>query len=236
MSISLKVYNILTKKYYSRNEPLLRKELMDKLEKFITRDQPIKLVGFWGVGLKDKRNWADVASCEFLKHLNNEVIKVHKQGIEFTFIFATQHGIHNGVEKTIIDSYTRDIGNLFKKYGFKFLYLDSLWEKYNISFDKIDTIYRRKPLNWWPKVEHHEMIEKNAKNRNTRLHSKEAAQKYYIMRDLEKKMLEKEFQDFIFHAFADARLKSVLPHLPTLYLHSRKGWSDTPWFVVGTER
>jgi hypothetical protein len=51
------------------------------------------------------------------------------------------------------------------------------------------------------KVENHQTIEKNAKNRNSRLSSKEAAQKYYIMRDLEKEMLEKEFPNSIFHTF-----------------------------------
>jgi len=53
------------------------------------------------------------------------------------------------------------------------------------------------------------------------------------MRDLEKKMLEKEFADAIFYTFSDSKWKCVLPNLPTSYFYSRKGWSDAPWFITG---
>jgi len=121
---------------------------------------------------------------------------------------------------------------IFKKFDFKFIYLDPLWKKYGINFEKIDAIFGQQEKNWWSKIENHKMIENNAKNRNTRLSQKIAAQKYYIMRSVEKEMLEKEFSDSIFHAFSDSKLREVLPNLPTLYFYARKGWSDTPWFVT----
>lgn len=227
-----KVYKILTKKRYNRDEPYLKDKLKDRFHYFISHNKPIKLVGFWGVGSKSKPNWADLASCEFLTKLNNEVKKVYPYGIEFTFIFATLHGIHNGIIKESIDSYTKKMEKILKKYGFKFVYLDSLWKKYGISFEKIDAIFGQKEKNWWNKIENHKTIEINAQNRNQRLSPKIAAQKYYIMRDLEKEMFEKEFSDSIFHAFSDSKLRNILPNLPTLYFFSRKGWSDTPWFVT----
>ena len=69
-------------------------------------------------------------------------------------------------------------------------------------------------------------------DRNQHLNPKIAAQKYFIMRSLEKEMIEKEFSNSIFHAFSNSRLRNVLPNLPTLYLYSRNGWSDTPWFIT----
>jgi hypothetical protein len=120
---------------------------------------------------------------------------------------------------------------LFKKFGFKFVYLDTLWHKYGISFEKIDAIFEQKPKSWWNKIENAELIERNAKNGNKRLPSLIGAQKYYIMRNLEKHMLEREFPDSIFNTFSDSRLRNVLPNMPTLYFYSRKGWSDSPWFV-----
>jgi|TARA_B100001971_G_C18082334_1_gene478992 hypothetical protein len=121
---------------------------------------------------------------------------------------------------------------LFKKFNFKYIYLETLWRKYSINFEKINKIYKNKKTGWWNKIENHLTIEKNAENRNLKLSSKEGAQKYYIMRDLEKNMLENEFPRSIFHAFADPKLKCVLPNMPTLYFYSRRGWSDTPWFVT----
>lgn len=232
MTTESQVYEILTKKRYNRDEPYLKDKLKERFHYFISHNKPMKLVGFWGVGLKDKPNWADLASCEFLSKLNEEVKEVYPHGIEFTFIFATLHGIHNGIIRESIDSYNEEMEAIFKKFGFKFLYLDPLWKKYGISFEKIDTIFGQKEKNWWNKIENHKTIENNAQNRNQRLSPKIAAQKYYIMRDLEKEMLEKEFSDSIFHAFSDSKLRNILPNLPTLYFYARRGWSDTPWFVT----
>ncbi len=232
MDKKVEIYNIITKKRWNRSEPSLRKDITNRIPEFVTNQKPIKLIGFWGVGPKKKHNWADVASCEFLDKLNNEVKKIYNPGIEFTFIFATQHGIHNGIEENTINSYTKDIERLFKKFNFKYIYLETLWRKYSINFEKINKIYKNKKTGWWNKIENHLTIEKNAENRNLKLSSKEGAQKYYIMRDLEKNMLENEFPRSIFHAFADPKLKCVLPNMPTLYFYSRRGWSDTPWFVT----
>jgi pyoverdine/dityrosine biosynthesis protein Dit1 len=227
-----KLYEIITKKHYNRDEPELETKIEQAIQKFVNENKPIKLIGFWGVGPKPKSNWADLASCEFMNKLNAEIKKTYQPGIEFTFIFATTHGTHNGIGANTIETYTKDIEKVFAQFEFKHLYLKPLWTKYGISFKKINEIFERKPKGWWQKVENQEMIEKNASNRNTHLPAAEGAQKYYIMRDLEKEMLEKEFADSIFHAFADSRLKCVLPNLPTLYFYSRKGWSDTPWFVT----
>ena len=232
MNKELEIYKIITKKSYNREEPNLKNKVIERIKSFVINQKPIKLVGFWGVGFKSKPNWADMTSCEFLDNLNFEVKKVYSPGIEFIFIFANQHGIHNGISKDSIISYTKNMEKIFRKFGFNYIYLDYLWKQYNISFEKIDRILKNKPKGWWCQVENHLIIEKNAENRNLRLSPKEGAQKYYIMRDIEKEMIEKEFSDSIFHAFADPRLKSVLPDMPTLYFYSRKGWSDTPWFVT----
>ena len=228
----IQIYNILKKRRYNRDTPYLENDLINRLRNFVNGNKPIKLVGFWGVGSKEEANLADVASCEFLAQLNEDIKKIYAPGIQFTFIFATLHGIHNGISKRVMSSYLSDIKILFKKFGFKFLDLEPLWKKYQISFKKINQILNAKKGNWWSQIENVAQIEKNAKNRNRRLGARIGAQKYYIMRDLEKKMLEQEFADSIFHAFSDTKLRNVLPNMPTLYFYARKGWSDTPWFIT----
>jgi len=207
-------------------------ELLRRIGFFALSNKPIKLVGFWGIGFKEKTNWADLASCKFLAEINKEVKKVYSPGIEFTFIFANNHAVHNGVKKEIINSYIKEMKRLFKNFGFKYVYLDKLWKKYKISFNKIDESFKSKPGGWWNKVENANLIEKNVSDRNLRLNSKTATQKYYIMRTLEKELLKREFSSSILFVFSDLRLKNVLPNMPTLYFYSRKGWSDSPWFVT----
>ena len=232
MDMVSKVYEVLTRKKYNRDESYLKDKFKERVRYFVSLNKPIKLAGFWGVGPKSKPNWADLASCEFLSKLNEEVKQIYSPGIEFTFIFATLHGIHNGITRENINSYTKEMENILEQFGFKFVYLDSLWEKYKINFEKIDAIFEQKPKDWWSKVESAKILEETAGERNKRLPAKIAAQKYFIMRDLEKKMLEKEFSNSIFHTFSDSKWKCVLPNMPTLYFYSRKGWSDTPWFIT----
>ena len=194
-------------------------------------------MGFWGVGPKAEPNWADLASCENLSNLNDEVKQVYPQGLDFLFILATRHGEHNGFSPESSKSYAKKMESVFKKRGFRLTYSDPLWEKYGISFEKIDYVWSKKARGWWSKIPGFEDIESKAAKRNTRLPAQVAAQKYYVMRDLEKGMLEKEFSQHIFHAFADPELRCVLPNLPTLYFYGiKRGRSDPPWFVTAPEQ
>lgn len=230
------IYDTLTKKKYCRDLPHAPTEIRKRIQNSLLKNEPIKLIGFWGVGPKNKANWADLETLDFLAQSNEEVKEVYPPGIEFTFIFATFHASHNGINKETILAYTDDMKSLFKKYGFECLYLDDLWPKYGISSEKIEELFEAKESDWWNKIENAQLMEKNAKNRNIRLTPKLAAQKYYIMRDLEKELLEKEFPSSIFNVFSDSRLKNVLPNMPILYFYSRKGRSDAPWFVTGEKQ
>jgi len=228
-----KIYSILIKKRYNRDDPSMTDNLQQRLTDFVGDNKPIKLIGFWGVGPKQHKNWADDASCRFLNELNQEIKKIYAPGIEFKFIFAINHGIHNGYSPTVFLTYVKDVIRLFDKYSFKYIYLNDLWQEYDINFEKINQLWKKQPKGWWNNIKNRELIEKNASNRNIHLDPITGAQKYFIMRSLEKKILEKEFPDSIFHSFSDSRLRNVLPDLPTLYFYAREGWSDVPWFVVG---
>ena len=83
MTIESKIYEIFTKKRYNRDEPYLKEEIKEKINYFISQNKPIKLIGFWGIGLKSKPNWADLASCEFLAKLNDEVKRVYQPEVVF---------------------------------------------------------------------------------------------------------------------------------------------------------
>lgn len=233
MDLSLKIYNILLKKKYSRGCPLFEKEIVKIIKDSIYNNEPIKLVGFWGAGSKNKADSVDKKSCEFLNSLNDEIKSVYSPGLKLTFIFATMHAIHNGYDDKNIDSYINEIRKIFEKFKFEYVFLDEYWKKYKITFEKIDSLLKTKVAGWWNNIPGRELIEKNASNRNKRYPAIIAAQKYYIMRQLEKDMLEKEFNGFIFHAFASPELAGVLPNMPTLYLWGTKKYhSEAPWFSL----
>lgn len=227
-----KIYTVLKRRRYNREEPFSETELKKRLQSFVDRKAPIKLAGFWGVGPKAQPNWADRTTCNWLEDMQLEMTKAYKYGLEYTFVIAAPHAVHNGIDPTTIASYVAGMEELFREFRFNFVPLEPLWKKYDISFAKIDEVWAAQPAGWWEAIPQTKDIEKNAARRNLRLDPKTAAQKYYIMRDLEKELWRKEFGDAIFHAFSDSRLRCVLPNLPTLYLYAREGWSDTPWFVT----
>lgn len=231
MTLPDQIYGIFTKRRYSRGVPYKSESVLRQITVAVQKDTPIRLIGFWGVGSKAAPNWADKKSCLFLDELNQEIKDLYSPGIQFTFVFAKPHGLHNGYAAGNIDTYIQGMQNLFKEYGFKYLELEPLWHKYNISFDIIERVVKEKEQGWWKKIPEHELIERNATHRNIRLDPLLAAQHYFIMRDLEKKIFETEFSNSIFHAFSDPDLHVVLPDMPTLYFYGRESWSNAPWFV-----
>ncbi len=229
----INIYEIIIKRAYSREIPYLENKIKEKIHHYVLHNEPIKLVWFRGVGNKIKPNWADIETCKHLSKLNKEVQSIYPLGIEFTFVFATNHWIHNGISTENISSYFDEMEKIMYEFNFRSIYLESLRKKYEITFKKIDELFEEKKGNWWNIIENHELIEHSAQERNFRLKPQIAAQKYYIMRNIEKEMLEKEFTDYIFHTFSDSRFRNVLPDLPTLYFFSiKKRRSDAPWFVT----
>lgn len=232
MDTALQILSILEKRKYSRRYAPQDERIKENIQQSIESNTAIQLIGFWGIGQKDKRNWADEESCAFLNELNEEIKQIYPPGIEFTFIFATKHAEHNGYSVASVNSYIQSITELMDNYSFKHLSLDTLWTKYHIDFEKIDSMLATKEQDWWDNISERDVIEKNASHRNKKYDPKLAAQKYYIMRNLEKEMLEKEFPNYIFHAFSDPKLKDVLPNMPTLYFWGTKQWhSNAPWFI-----
>src|SRR3990167_8948215 len=154
------------RKYNRERQQTKEQDYENAISYWVRKQLPILLVGFWGIGTKEKANKIDEASCKFLSELNNEIKEVYQPGIKFMFIFATQHARHNGIKEETMQIYIQGIKKLFKKYDFDYIYLEELWNKYKISFDSIDNIWKQKPKGWWEETIGREIIEKNAQIRN----------------------------------------------------------------------
>lgn len=133
------IYNVLTARSFARETRPYDETLAHALHYFIIRDEPISLVGFWGVGTKNAATVADLLVCDFFSRLI-DLQTVYKQGIKFTFILATTHGEFNGYSRNAIINYASCMEDVFIHHRFNYIYLDSLWEKYTMM-PHLPTLY-----------------------------------------------------------------------------------------------
>ncbi len=229
--LSRQIYSVLTSRNFRKAQPADPQGVLRNIASAVERNSAIPLVAFWGMGNKEL-NWAEKETCSYLLNLNKKVQEIYSPGLDFTFVLSEPHGVHNGIPDDVIEKYTSAVRNLFSEFGFKARSLHELWRQYGISHDLIHEVWQTKDSTWWEQIPNRELFEKSASRRNKRVTSQEAAQKYYIFRDMEKEVMKTEFTDSIFHTFSDTRVTNVLPNMPTLFFFSRKrGVSDTPWFV-----
>ena len=226
------VLEIINKKRFRRDIPY---KIDEVVELSIIENKPIKIVGFWGIGTKGNPDKIDLEVIKHLQNLMKQVKDIFEPGIEFTFIIADNHGEMNGVPKELAEKYVNSISKILLKNGFKVIWLSSLWKKYGISREKISLELNKKTSDWWEKIENKKLLLENASKFNHNKNSQDAVKFYLVMRELEKSMLEKEFEDYIFQTYSDSKMQMVLPDMPTIYMYARKGWSNAPWFCEEKE-
>lgn len=226
------ILEIINKKRFRRDIPYKIDEIV---ELSIIENKPIKLVGFWGIGTKGNPGKIDLEAIKHLNDLMKQVKHIFEPGIEFTFIIADKHGEMNGVSKEIAEKYADLISKILLKNGFEVVWLSSLWKKYNISREKILEELNNKNSEWWKRIENKELLLENASKFNHNKKPQDAVKFYCVMRELEKFMLEKEFEDYIFQTYSDSKMLMVLPNMPKIYMYARKGWSNAPWFCKEKE-
>ena len=226
------IIQIITNGRYRRDKPYKINEII-KLS--IIENKPIKMFGFWGIGTKCRPDKIDYEAINHLKDLMKQVKKVFKPGIEFTFIIADEHAEMNGVSKGVAENYAREITNILLHNGLTVIKLSSLWKKYGLSIEKIQKELNKKNKDWWKRINNKELLLENASKFNHNKKPKESVKFYYVMRELEKSMLEEEFADSIFQTYSDSRMANLLPDIPTFYMYARKGWCNVPWFTKENE-
>lgn len=224
------IISVLQSKNFSRDKPFELSELYKRINAAIQNNLPLKLVGFWGVSNKTITSTADQATISHLLSLQQEIKKVYSPGVDLLFIIAHEHGKINGFNESAIYSYGAAIKNRLEHVGFRTRRLQDLWNKHGLNFETINQHIYTNGEKIWGEIINKEIILKNAGNINQE-NPLRFAVRYVVMRILEKKMLEHEFKDGIFHTFSDSKMRELLPNMPTLYLFARKGWSDAPWFI-----
>lgn len=226
-----RVITVMNLNKYRRNFPFLEDVLHHTIEQAQKQSKPIHFFSFWGASSKKHVDTHDQETVENLTRFFDSIRKVHKPGITMTFILADEHAEGNGYAARDYTKYLKEVKILLKRKGFITIPLSKLWKKWSITHTGISTILEEKPSNWWSGVVIAKQLEEQAAKRYMQGNALRGAQKYFVMRMLEKSYLEDEFSDSIFIAFADPQQQVLFPTLPTLYLYTtKKGNSIVPWF------
>lgn len=229
-----KVLDIVNDRSMRREYPYREDRLVELIAKKLQAKEPLNLFGFWGAGPKKHADGHDV---DTLDHLEKYVVKLNKgytNGVTITFIIADKHAENNQYDKSNFESYLKDITGEMTKRGFKTVLLSELWAKYGLTAEKVVSELDSKPKGWWQKVSIAKKLEERSDENFNGTDKLLGAQRYYVLRDMEKPILENEFKDSIFFVYGDSLAQQIYPDMPTLYFFTEKVYYSTcPWFNLG---
>lgn len=213
-SVDQKLLRILKSRKFNRHRSYKIEEI---------KENEVKFVMFWGTLGKVVVDELDMQSIEFLDGFKKKIELAVGKEIELKIILADSHAKMNKIEQINSYTYLQNIKDILENRNFKTVYLSSLWKNWNLNLHKIENNILKTENQKLTKI-----LEK-ASSRYSQGTLKEGYKMYYTMRKIEKKHLEKEFKDYIFLTYNNPVFREILPDLPTLYIYSRKGFSEPPW-------
>ncbi|MFH1447571.1 MAG: asparagine synthase-related protein [Candidatus Micrarchaeota archaeon] len=225
-----RIIRLFSNRNVSRDIPYKEDEMAQIIHKSIDAGKPISLVGLWGASDKDNIDEKDISALNKFRELDSEIKRIYKPGPEFIFILADEHARLNGYPKSNYTRYLNRIKEKMDGYGFKSIFLNELWKKHGLSNKSIFTEFKKLTDSEWRDIPNHGELEKASKHRGFKNH-REEAKRYFIMRRLESRAIEKEFNSSIYHTYSEDIHQNIYPNIPTLYLWvEKRGYTITPWF------
>lgn len=226
------IINKINSRNFRRDYPFLEDKMEETILNSVSKKKPLKFVGFWGASSKSKIDKNDLKAISYFKKYIENIKEEFKNDIGVTWILADEHARNNGYRKNDYGKYLLEIDEHLNKNNFKTIYLSKLWKRWDLNIRAINSHIKNKPQKWWKDVNIAKKLENQAKERFKKGGHQIGAQKYYAMRKLEKKFLEKDYKDCIFFNFSDGKMQSIYPTLPTIYLYAlERGDSRCPWFI-----
>jgi anaerobic ribonucleoside-triphosphate reductase len=145
---------------------------------------------------------------------------------------ADEHGLNNNYTIGDIQLYYTSLLPEFEKRGVNYVYLSDIYKQYHfVRKEALNEIRKTLPETRWEEVNIRKQLEEMASKHNNLEDNVYAAQQYYLLRTLEKKLLENYFSGQIFIAYSGNFAQQVYPYLPTLYIFTeKKGYSELPRF------
>ena len=225
------IFMFLTSRKYNQKKTPDPELIRYRLNYFYLNKLPIKFIGYWGCSDKSNISESDIETCNFLNSYLSRIKDEYEPGIQIKFLFTSEHGIINGYPGQNILSYKKDIECLFSSFGFELIDIHSLWDQCGFNQVSFFNTISSLPSKWWSNISNNVNLEKSAIKRPAYNEMGiKLAELYYVIRDREARVIENLYSDHIFFSFTSALPFELLPRLPVLFLYTRKGWSNLPWY------
>ena len=219
---------------FRRDFPFLEDVLQERIVEAKNKNEPLKFIGFWGAGHKNQIDANDRETIKFFKKYIADIKGSFKNGVEVTWILADEHAKNNKYRPEVYSKYLKEVEKMLIENNFKVLWLKNLWSSWRINSALINRELKNKNAkneNWWSNILIYKELEDQAKKHYQGMDKVVGAKRYYIMKSIENRLIEKKFKEYIFFTFSDSKFQSIFPKLPTIYLYTRdRGVSSTPWF------
>jgi asparagine synthase (glutamine-hydrolysing) len=217
-----KILDMINDRSLRREYPYREDSLAELINFKIEHKEPLRLFGFWGAGPKKNTDDHDLKT---LDHLNQYVEKIRKQysyGVEVMFILADKHAENNQYEKDNYEPYISSVKKEMESRGMKTVFLSDIWKKYGLTPEKVVSELKAQPKGWWQKISIAKKLEERSDENFNGTDKLLGAQRYYILRAMEKGILKKEYADSIFFVYGDSLAQQIYPDMPTLYFFTEK--------------
>lgn len=225
------IMNKMNARMFRRDYPFLEDRLRENIGGVLQSGRPLRLFGFWGASEKGSVDVHDKKTINYFREYISSFSSFFEGGVEVTWILSDEHAEGNGYSRQVYREYLGEIEKLLIKSGFRTIYLSALWSKWKMDQAMVEQKWEEKPKGWWEEIGARKKLERQAGTKDAILDPVSGAQRYYILRSLEKSFLEQEFPDSVFFAYSDGSMQPIYPTLPTLYLYtSCHGDGVSPWF------
>ena len=197
------------------------------LQASILNDQPIQIVGFWGIGDKQEPDRHDENLLKEYEAIREAIRRQYPQGADMMLILANSHGRFNGYQD--FEGYLGAIATNANRRGISSVSLDDLYSEWGISLPNPNIPVNKKSREWQEFEKSRrfgQLVESAAKHSQVGIAPEDAAFHYWMMRRQERGPLAQSFSSAILLVNGSEDLgRETLPlNMPHMYMKVGPVW------------
>lgn len=197
------------------------------LQASILNRQPIQMIGFWGIGGKQKPDQHDESLLAEYEVIREAIKNKYSQAADMMLILANSHGRFNGYQD--FDDYLRAIAVNANQRGIASVSLDELYKEWNVSLPDLSLPIDKRSKEWQEFEKSRrfsQLVESASKHSQVGIAPEDAAFHYWMMRRQEREPLAQSFSNAVLLVNGSEDLgREVLPlNMPHMYMKVGPVW------------
>ncbi len=198
-----------------------------RLQASILNNQPIQMIGFWGIGGKQQPDRHDESLLAEYETIREAIGRQYPQAADMMLILANAHGRFNGYQD--FDGYLEAVASDANRRGIPSVSLDDLYKNWKISLPDPSIPVNKKSKEWdeFSKSRRfNQLVESAAKHSQVGIAPEDAAFNYWMMRRQEREPLVQSFSNAILLVNGSEDLgRETLPlNMPHMYMKVGPVW------------